>query len=104
MHTCNLKYDTNLSAKQKQTRRYREQICGCQGWRQGDGTWGEEMQTITQRMDGHGPAIKHTELYSMLWAGETITERNIQNNVYTCITEAPSCTAESNATLQVSYT
>ena len=22
----------NLSMKQKQTRRYREQTCGCQGW------------------------------------------------------------------------
>ena len=28
----NLKYDTNeLSTKQKQTHRHREQICGCQG-------------------------------------------------------------------------
>ena len=40
----NLKYDTNeLSTKQKQTHRHREQICGCQGgraWgRNGLGVW-----------------------------------------------------------------
>ena len=34
----NLKYDMNLSMKQKQTHRHREQTCGCQG----GGTWGRE--------------------------------------------------------------
>ena len=46
---------TNLSAKQKQTHRYREQTCGCQGagrreW-DGLGIWGWYMQAITLRMD-----------------------------------------------------
>ena len=32
----------NLSMKQKQTHRHREQTCGCQGvgWRDGLGVWG----------------------------------------------------------------
>ena len=33
----NLKYDTNLSMKQKQTHRHREQTCGCQGGGVGEG-------------------------------------------------------------------
>ena len=33
----------NISMKQKQTHRYREQACGCQGWRVEEGrigSWG----------------------------------------------------------------
>ena len=41
--------------KQKQTHRYREQTCGCQGgerWEsEGVGVWGEQGQTITHRTD-----------------------------------------------------
>ena len=33
----------NLSMKQKQTHRHREQTCGCQGW---GGGIDQEMQTI----------------------------------------------------------
>ena len=46
----NLKYDTNdISMKQKQTYRHREQTCGC--WkgvwvRDGLGIWGQQIQTI----------------------------------------------------------
>ena len=45
----------NLSTKQKQTQRYREQTCGCQGkgvrkW-DGWGVRGWQVKTITFRMD-----------------------------------------------------
>ena len=45
----------NLSTKQKQTHRHREQTSGCQGgggmeW-DGLGVWGLQIQTITFRMD-----------------------------------------------------
>ena len=38
----------NLSTKQKQTHRHREQTCGCQGGlgRDGVGVWYYQMQTI----------------------------------------------------------
>ena len=44
----------NLSTKQKQTLRHREQTCRCQGaGRKWDrpGVWGWQMQTITSTMD-----------------------------------------------------
>ena len=45
----------NLPTKQKQTHRHREQTCGCQGrgGREWDrlGVWGQQMQTITFRID-----------------------------------------------------
>ena len=49
----------NLSAKQKKTHRHREQSCSCHRWGQGVvGFWGEEMQTITFRMDKQwGPTV-----------------------------------------------
>ena len=43
----NLKYDTNLSMKQKQTHKYREQTCGCQG---GGGWWRDELGFGDQHM------------------------------------------------------
>ena len=60
----------NLSAKQKQTHRHREQTCGCQG----GGGWGrdglrvcdQQMQTSIYRMDKQqGPTVQHKELYSI---------------------------------------
>ena len=62
----------NLSTKQKQTHRYRDQTCGCQGGggreRGGLGIWGWQMQTITFRMDKQqGPAVQHRELYPISW-------------------------------------
>ena len=45
----------NLSIKQKQTHKHREQTCGCQGGKErewdGWGVWGWQMQMITFRMD-----------------------------------------------------
>ena len=50
----------NLSTKQKQTHRYREQTCGCQRGGGGNGMDWEfgVMQTITSRMDKKwGPTV-----------------------------------------------
>ena len=52
----------DLSMKQKQTHRHREQICGCQGgrgWgRDGVRVWDQQMQTIMHMMDKQqGPVI-----------------------------------------------
>ena len=60
----------NLSAKQKQTHRHKEQTCGCQGGREwerdGLGVWDWQMQTVIQRMDKQqGPTVQHRELYSI---------------------------------------
>ena len=53
-YTCNLKYDTDEPMRQKRT--HREQICDCQGGRGGGreklGACGQEIQTITYRVDG----------------------------------------------------
>ena len=59
----------NLSTKQKQTHRHREQPCGCQDGvvrRDGLGILGQQMQTIIYRMDKQqGPTVQHRELYSI---------------------------------------
>ena len=56
----------NLSMKQKQTHRHREQTCGCQGGRDGLGVWDEQMQTNIYRMDKQqGPTVYHRELCSV---------------------------------------
>ena len=60
----------NISTKQKQTHKYREQTCGCQGggeWgEEGLGVWGQQMQTIIYRMDKQqGPTVEHRGLYSI---------------------------------------
>ena len=50
----------NLSAKQKQTHKHKEQICGCQGG-MGEGwigSLGLQMQTVPYRMDKQqGPTV-----------------------------------------------
>ena len=60
----------NISMKQKQTQRHREQTCGCQGggeWeREGLGVWDQQMQTIIHRIDKQqAPTVWHRELYSI---------------------------------------
>ena len=59
----------NMSRKQKQTYRHREQTCGCQGRSKLEagrtGVW-QQMGTITRRMDKQqGPMVWHKELYSV---------------------------------------
>ena len=62
----------NLSTKQKQTHRHREQTCGCQGrggreW-DGLGVGGWQMQTITFRINKQSsPTVQHRELYPISW-------------------------------------
>ena len=58
----------NLSMKQKQTHRHREQT-GCKGGRglERDGVrgWGQQMCAIIHRMDKQqGPTVQNRELYS----------------------------------------
>ena len=61
----------NLSMKQKQNHRHREQTGGCQGggmgWeREGVGGWGQQMWAFIYRMDKQqGPTVQHRELYSI---------------------------------------
>ena len=60
----------NISLKQEQTHRPREQTCGCQegggvveGWL---GVWEQQMQTIIYTLDKQqGPTAEHRELYSI---------------------------------------
>ena len=59
----------NLSMKQKQTHRHREQACGGQGreWqgRDGQGAGDQQLQVITYRMDKQqGPTMQYGELGS----------------------------------------
>ena len=60
----NLKYDTNESIKQKQNQGHTEQTKGCQGgerWESdGIGGWGQQMQTITYRMDNNKVLLSST--------------------------------------------
>ena len=56
----------NLTMQQKQTRRQREETCGCQGGGYEWEDWGQWMQTITFRMNKQGgPTVQHSELYSV---------------------------------------
>ena len=59
----------NLSMRQKQTHRHKEQTCGCRGGRRwgkdGLGAWDQQMQTILYRKDKQGPTVQHRELYSI---------------------------------------
>ena len=62
----------NLSTKQKQTHRHREQTCGYQGggeWeRDGLGVWDQQMQTIIHKMEKQqGPTVQYRELYSVYY-------------------------------------
>ena len=60
----------NLSTKQKQTHRYREQTVVAQGeweWgRDGVGVWNQQIQASICRMDTQqGPPVQHRELYTV---------------------------------------
>ena len=62
----------NLSVKQKQNHRHREQAGGCQwgrDWgRGGVEGWGQQIQTSIYRMaKQQGPTVQHRELFSILW-------------------------------------
>ena len=62
----------NLSMKEKQTQRHREQICGCQGEGGYRGGWGGSLRladaNYTERMNKQqGPTVQHRELYPVSW-------------------------------------
>ena len=68
IYMLNLKYDTmNLSMKQKQTHKHREETCGCQGGeREGLGVWGQQTETSIYGIDQQQePTIQHKELYTI---------------------------------------
>ena len=96
---------TNLSTKQKQTQRHREWISGWRGgWgKEWDrlGVWGQQMQTLTFRMDKQcDPAAQHRKLYSCGSLGIDHDGREYKKgNVYRCMTGSLGCTAEIGTTL-----
>jgi len=64
----NLNYGINEPIyKTEQTHCHREQTRGCRGGgsgMDGQGVWGEQVQTIPLRMDKQwGPTVQHRELY-----------------------------------------
>ena len=99
----------NLSMKQKQTHRYREQTCDCQG---GEGVGGQmdwEFGISRCKLWYIGWINNNVLLYS---TGNYIQYPVINHNgkeyericIYMCITESLCCTAEINTTLQINYT
>ena len=70
-YTYNLKYDTNEPMKQKLTHIENRSVIAKRGEEQGReklGGWGQEIQTITHRVDGQEhPTVQHRELYSISW-------------------------------------
>ena len=93
----------NLSTKQKQTHRHREQTCGCQERGVG-GVWGgmewevgvSRCKLFIYRMDKQqGLTVEHKELYSISY--DKPKWKRIFKNIY--IYESLCCTAEINTTL-----
>ena len=93
----------NLSTKQEQTHRHREQTCGCPstgvGGRDELGVWGWQMQTITYRMDKEqGPTYSTGNYiqYPVIWHnGKEYKKKNL----YMCIAEPLCCTAKTGTAL-----
>ena len=98
----NLKYDTNELIFETDSQSENRPVVaqGERSWgMDGARVWGEQMQTVTYRMDKQqGPTVQHGELYSTPWDKNT-TEKNMKKNVYMCITRSLCYTAESNTTL-----
>ena len=84
----------NLSTKQKQAQRHREQTCDCQGER----GWIGSLELY--RMDEQGSsAVQHRALYSIAY--DKSEWENIKNNI--CITESLCYTAEMNIVNQLYF-
>ena len=90
----------NIFMKQKQTSRYVEQTCGCQGGKEGLESGGlgvqdQQMQSIVYMMDKQqSSTVKLRELYSMS------CDQSQGKRIYVyIITESLCCTADINTTL-----
>ena len=89
----------NISTKQKQTQRHREQTCGWQGrgGKEGLRVWDQQMQTIIHRMDKQqGPTYSTGNDIQYPVRNHNGKEYDKE---YPRITESPCCTAEINTTL-----
>ena len=97
----------SISTKQKQTHRYREWICCCQGgggWGGKDWEFGISKCNLLYRMDKkQSPTVQHGELYSISCC-KPQWKRIGKKCKYICGTESLHCTAEINTTLQINYT
>ena len=82
----------NLSTKQKQTHRHREQTCGGQGERalerDGWGLWDSQMQGIIQRINNQvliystRNYIQYSMIIEMISQNNIIIEKNMKKDVY----------------------
>ena len=76
----------NLSMKQKQTQRHREQICGCQGegrWGRGDGEFGISRGSLVY-IDWMNDEVLLCSTGNHIPSPiKIIGERNVENNTYT---------------------
>ena len=92
----------NLSTKQKQTHRHREQTYGCQGgWgkeRHRLGVWGWYMQTVTFRMGKQQVLLYGTGNYSQYPIINHNGKEQEKKKVCMCITESLCCTEEIGTT------
>ena len=93
----------NLSAKEKQSHRHREQTWGCQGGGKGEagyvGTLELQMQTIYIEREWINKVQLYAQgtIFNILCL--TIVEKKMKRNVCICLTESLCCTAEINTTL-----
>ena len=96
----------NLSTKQKQTHRPREQICGCQGggWRrEGVGVWDQQMQTIYMGWKSN-EVLRYSTGNCIQYPGINHNGKEYEKKymyiIYTYITKPLQCAAENiNTTL-----
>ena len=101
----------NLSMKQKQTHRHREQVCGCYGEGEVEEGWSgrlelQQLQTIIYIMDKQQVLLYGTINY-IQYPMINHNERNMKKNIYMCMcvyiyvykTESLCSTAEINTIL-----
>ena len=94
----------NLSAKEKQTHRHREQTWGCQGGgKVGEGYVGSLGLADANYIYIEREWINKVQLYStgnyIQYPVINYNGKNMKKNVRICLTESLCCTAEINTTL-----
>ena len=80
----------NLSTKQKETHGHEAQTCSCQEGGEGEwdglGVWGQQMQTITYRMNKQqGPTLQNRELYLISWDRTLFFNNKEYIYIYICM-------------------